>query len=146
MLFLYVMAKRIAFLMASGLILLAVSCSQDKGPYHPPYLVSGKVSIYNQSGVRIRLMEFTQKRGDEEVTVILDRRVNSGFRYFFINQLDAGGTDIFPGGDYIEVHYVADVPYPGQPNRPLFDQTFNHTVNGVTTYYVKSGGRYTVQP
>ena len=125
---------------------LTLSCSHEQAPYHAPYLVEGKVSIENQSGVRIILREFTQRRGNDEVTVMLNRGVNDGFVYYFRNQIDGGNSDIFPGGDYIEVHYVAAVSYPGDPNRPLFDQTLSHTVNGITVYYVKSGGRYTVQP
>jgi hypothetical protein len=137
--------KGVIFLALLGLI-IGVSCSEEKQPYRPPFLVEGKVSIFNQSGVRIRLLEFTQQRGERETTVVLNRSIISGVRYFLINQLDPGNTDIFPGGDYIIIHYIADVPNPGDPSQPLFDQTIDHTVNGVTVYYVKSGGRYTVQP
>jgi len=127
-------------------LLLGLGCSENNKPYDPVYLIEGKISIFNQSGVRIRMMEFTQKRGDDEVSAVLDRSLNSGFRYFFINLLDGGESDMFPGGDMITIRYIADVPNPDDPTRPLFDHTIGHIVNGVTVYYVKTGGRYSVQP
>lgn len=127
-------------------LLLSLGCSENNNPYDPVYLREGKISIFNQSGVRIRLMEFTQKRGAEEVSAVLDRSLGIGFRYFFINLLDGGESDMFPGGDMITVRYIADVPNPDDPTRPLFDQTIGHTINGITVYYVKSGGRYSIHP
>ncbi len=140
------MVKRVTiFLVLMGLA-ICFGCSENNNPYDPVYLREGKISLFNQSGVRIRLMEFTQKRGDEEVSAVLDRSLGIGFRYFFNNLLDEGESDMFPGGDMITVRYIADVPNPDDPTRPLFDQTIGHTINGITVYYVKTGGRYTVQP
>jgi hypothetical protein len=129
----------------AGLV-LCLSCSDNDKPFHPGVLREGKVSIYNQSGVRIRLLDFTQSRDGEEVSVVINRSLNSGFRYFLLNMLDGGDTDIFPGGDYITVRYRSEVANPDDPMTPLFDQTIDHTVNGITVYYVKTGGRYTVSP
>ncbi|UCC78354.1 MAG: hypothetical protein JSW64_08685 [Candidatus Zixiibacteriota bacterium] len=140
------MIRRVTiFAMLLGLA-VGIGCSENNEPYRPVYLREGKISIFNQSGVRIRLMEFTQTRGPEEITTVLNRSLSSGLRYYFINLLDGGDTDIFPGGDYITVHYIADVPNPDDPTRPLFDQTITHTVNGITVYYVKVGGRFSVSP
>jgi hypothetical protein len=140
------MVKRVTvFVLLLGLI-VGISCSENNKPYDPVYLREGKISVFNQSGVRIRLMEFTQKRGEDQVSTVLNRSVSSGFRYFFINLLDGGESEMFPGGDKITIRYIADVPNPDDPTRPLFDQTIGHTINGITVYYVKSGGRYSVQP
>lgn len=137
--------RAVIFVILAGLA-IGISCSEDNDPYRPVYLREGKISIFNQSGVRIRLMEFTQTRGEQEISTVLNRSMIDGLRYYFINILDGGDTDIFPGGDYITVRYIADVPNPNDPTRPLFDQTISHTVNGITVYYVKSGGRYTISP
>jgi len=140
------MVKRVTILLLLLGLILGISCSENNNPYDPVYLREGKISIFNQSGVRIRLMEFTQKRGEDQVSTVLNRSVSSGFRYFFINLLDGGESEMFPGGDKITIRYIADVPNPDDPTRPMFDQTIGHTINGITVYYVKSGGRYTVQP
>lgn len=140
------MFKRLAiFLTLAGLI-ICLGCSGEDKPFHPGYLREGKVSIFNQSGVRIRLLNYTQSRGDQEVGLVLNRSLNSGFRYYLLNLLDGGDTDIFPGGDYITVRYIAEVSNPDDPMTPIFDKTISHTVNGITVYYVKTGGRYTVSP
>ena len=140
------MVKRVTILLLLLGLIVGISCSENNNPYDPVYLREGKISIFNQSGVRIRLMEFTQKRGEDQVSTVLNRSVSSGFRYFFINLLDGGESEMFPGGDKITIRYIADVPNPDDPTRPMFDQTIGHTINGITVYYVKSGGRYTVQP
>jgi len=140
------MVKRtVISLMLAGLF-ICLACSENNEPFHPQYLREGKVSIFNQSGVRIRLLDFTQTRGDQQVSTVLNRSLNSGFRIFLLNMLDGGNSDIFPGGDYITVHYRSEVSNPDDPMTPLFDQTIDHTVNGVTVYYVKTGGRYGVSP
>ena len=140
------MVKRLVILLSLFGILLGIGCSDNNNPYDPVFLREGKISLFNQSGVRIRLMEFTQKRGDEEVSAVLDRSLGTGFRYFFINLIDGGESEMFPGGDMITVHYIADVPNPDDPTRPLFENTIGHTINGITVYYVKTGGRYSIHP
>jgi hypothetical protein len=140
------MFKRITiFLILAGLI-LCLACTGNEKPFHPGILREGRVSIFNQSGVRIRLLDYTQSRGDEEISTVLNRSINSGFRYYFINLLDGDDSDIFPGGDRITVRYRSIVSDPNDPLTPLFDHTIGHTVNGITVYYVKTGGRYTVSP
>jgi hypothetical protein len=140
------MFKRVTiFLILAGLV-FCLGCTGNDKPFHPGYLREGRVSIYNQSGVRIRLLDYTQARGDEEINVVLNRSLNSGFRYYLLNLLDGGDSDIFPGGDYITVRYRSEVANPDDPMTPLFDKTIDHTVNGITVYYVKTGGRYTVSP
>jgi len=140
------MFKRVGiFLILAGMV-LCLGCTGNDNPYHPGYLREGKVSIYNQSGVRIRILEFTQTRGEEQISVVLNRSINSGFRYYFLNLLDGDDSDIFPGGDYITVRYRSEVANPDDPMTPLFDQTIDHTVNGITVYYVKSGGRFSIHP
>lgn len=140
------MFKRIVIFSILAGLALCLGCSENDKPFHPGYLREGKVSIFNQSGVRIRLLEYTQERGDQQVSVVLDRSLNSGFRYYLLNLLDGGNTDVFPGGDYITVRYRSEVSNPDDPLTPLFDKTISHTVNGITVYYVKTGGRYTVSP
>ncbi|GEM_PF-2426970 len=121
-------------------------CSKDDSSLHAPVYYDGKISISNQSGVRIRLLEFTQTRGEQEYSYLLDRSLHSGFEFFFKNMLDGGDSDIFPGGDAVFVHYIADIPDPEYPSRPLFTHTIGHTINGVVVYYIKAGGHFSLSP
>ena len=140
------MAKRLSIIAALLVFALGFACSENNEPFNPEYKRDGKVSIFNQSGVKIRLLEFTQIRGEEQAEEVLNRTINSGFRYYLKNILDGGDSDIFKGGDVVIVHFRADVHMPGDPSQPLFENTITHSINGITEYYVKSGGRFTVQP
>lgn len=123
-----------------------MGCSKDDAPTSIPIVYDGKIGIHNQSGVRIRLLEFRQVRGEIEFSHFLNRPLNSGFEYFFRNMLDSGESEIFPGGDEIYIHYIADVPNPENPSGPLFDHDIGHTVNGITVYYIKAGGGFSINP
>jgi hypothetical protein len=140
------MSKRLTILFALLGIIIASGCSENNEPFNPSYKRDGKISVFNQSGVRIRLLDITQIRGEEEASAMLNRTLNSGFRYYFKNILDGGDSEIFKGGDMVIIHFRADVPNPDDPSRPLFENTISHTINGVTEYYVKTGGRYSIQP
>lgn len=140
------MAKKLAIIVALMGFIIGLSCSENNKQYNPEYKRDGKIGIFNESGVRIRLLEFTQVRGDQEASAVLDRTINNGFRYYLKNILDGGDSETFKGGDVVTVHFRADVSNPGDPSQPLFQNTISHTINGITDYYVKSGGRFALQP
>ncbi len=128
------------------LIPAVLGCSGDKSPTSDPVYYDGKISIRNQSGVRIRILELAQTRDGQEHSYLIGRSINTGFEYFLLNMLDGGDSEIFPGGDIVRVHYVAEAPDPENPSQPLFDIHLGHTINGITVYYIKSGGRFSLHP
>ncbi len=137
--------------LAGIILILALSgvfgCSDgDYAPSGSPVLLDGEIIITNDAEVTIRLVEFTQIRGDLEYHGDMNVRVYSGVRYNLKNRLDPGNSIIFPGGDQIWVKFVANVPDPGNPELPLFENTVDLTVNGNAVIIVKSGGAYDVGP
>jgi len=121
-------------------------CSEgDKIPTNPIY-TSGNCVIFNEANVPIRLLEYSQIRGELSYNSVLNRRVNPGFSYSLINEFDGGNSDRFPARDMIIVHFIADTPDPNAPERPLFENTIDRAVNGNTTILVKTGGDFSVAP
>ena len=112
----------------------------------PPVLFDGQIAVSNDADVTIRLVEFEQTRGDLEYHGDMNVRVYPHIRYSLRNELDGGESLIFPGGDQVSVKFVADVPDPGDPELPLFENTVNLTVNGNTVVVVKAGGEYSIGP
>ena len=131
-----------------SLVLIAatvLACSSDKiTQSEPPVLFEGEITITNDAGVTIRLVEFTQRRGSEEYNGELNLTVYSGNRYTLWNELDGGDTHIFPGGDHVWLTFVAAVPTPGDPDVPLFENNVTLTVNGSAVIVVKTGGEYSI--
>ena len=124
-----------------------LGCSDSENiPSGPPVLLDGEITISNDADVTIRLVEFTQIRGDLEYHGDMNIRVYSNIRYSLRNKLDPGELIVFPGGDQVSVKFVADAPDPGDPERPLFENTVDLTVNGSTVIVVKSGGEYNIGP
>ncbi len=124
-----------------------LGCSDGENvPSGPPILFDGEITVSNDADVTIRLVEFEQIRGDLEYHGDMNVRVYPGIRYSLRNEIDGGESLIFPGGDQVSVKFVADVPDPGDPNRPLFENTVNLTVNGSAVIVVKSGGEYNIGP
>lgn len=137
--------------LAGTILILALSgvigCSDGEySPSGPSVLLDGEITITNDAGVTIRLVEFTQKRGDQEYRSDINVRVYTGVRYNLRNRLDPGQSIIFPGGDRVSVKFVAAAPDPGDPERPLFENTVGLTVDGNTLIVVKSGGEYDTGP
>lgn len=122
-------------------------CSDNENtPSGPIILHDGEITITNDAEVTIRLVEFTQIRGDLEYYGEMNVRVYSNVRYSLRNRLDSGELTIFPGGDRISVKFIADAPDPGDPELPLFENTIDLTVDGNTVIVVKSGGDYSTGP
>lgn len=132
-------------------LILALSgvlgCSDNENtPSGPIILHDGEITITNDAEVNIRLREFTQIRGDLEYHGDMNVRVYSNGRYSLRNRLDPGELTVFPGGDRISVRFIADAPDPGDPERPLFENTVDLTVDGNTVIVIKSGGDYSMGP
>lgn len=124
-----------------------LGCSDNENtPSGPIILHDGEITITNDAEVSIRLVEFTQIRVDLNYHGDINVRVYSNGRYNLRNRLDPGETTVFPGGDRVSVRFIADVPDPGDPELPLFENTVNLTVNGNTMIVIKSGGAYSVGP
>ena len=121
-------------------------CSGDNKPSAPSPLTQGKIMIYNDSQVSIRLTEFTQKRGDLEHSTVLNMTVYPNQSRKLYNLLDGGDSDIFPGGDQVEVKFQARVSDPNNPGEPLFENTVSLIINGNNTISVKNGGEYGIGP
>ncbi len=133
------------------LLILALAgilgCSDSgNGPSGTPVLLDGEITITNNAEVTIRLVEFTQKRGDLEYNGDMNVRVYSSVSYSLKNRLDPGESAVFPGGDRVWVKFVSNAPDPGNPELPLFENTVALTVNGNALIIVKSGGDYNVGP
>lgn len=129
----------------TALLVMACSSGEDV-PNSPPVLASGRISVHNETISPIRLLDFTQKRGEREEHAVLDIRVYSQQTRSLINLIDGGDTDIFPGGDRIQITFVSEAPDPNDPNNPLFENTASLTVNGSNIISVKSGGEYGIGP
>ncbi len=128
-------------------IFIFLGCSSGEDITNaPPSYLRGEVVIRNESTVVIRLIEFTQIRGEIRHSNNLNIRVASGHGYTLTNRIDSGDSDEFPGGDLVTVRFVSEARDPGNPDRPLFENTISHRVNGNSTIYVKSGGRYGTSP
>ncbi len=124
-----------------------LGCSDGENvPSGPSILFDGEITVSNDADVTIRLVEFEQTRGDLEYHGDMNVRVYPTIRYRLRNEIDGGESLIFPGGDQVSVKFVADVPDPGDPELPLFENTVNLTVNGSTVIIVKSGGEYNIGP
>ncbi len=137
----------LAGIFAALVFVVILGCSDGEySPSGPSVLVNGEITITNDAGITIRLVEFTQRRGDEEFSSDINVRVYTGVRYNLRNRLDPGQSIIFPGGDRVSVKFVADTPDPGDPERPLFENTVGLTVDGNTLIVVKSGGEYNTGP
>lgn len=134
-----------ALLVFAGLVFLNCSSENEPEPVAPPIMFQGKVSVENRSEIIIYLLDFTQTRGDRRQNINLGIRLSPDHTYFLHNILDQGGQ-LFPGGDKISIRFVAVAPDPNDPNRPLFDNTVNLTVNGSSIIQVKSGGQYGISP
>lgn len=136
---------------ARVLLILAIFCilgcsDGENTPSGPAVLFDGQITVSNDANVSIRLVEFTQVRGDLEYNGDMNVKVYPTIRYNLRNELDGGESVIFPGGDRVWVKFVADVPDPGDPEQPLFENTVNLTVNGNTVVVVKAGGEYSIGP
>ncbi len=137
----------LAGIFAALVFVVVLGCSDGEyAPSGSPVLRDGEITITNDAGVTIRLVEFTQIRGDLEYRNDINIRVYTGVRYNLRNRLDPGQSIIFPGGDRVSVKFVADAPDPGDPERPLFENTVGLTVDGNTLIVVKSGGEYDTGP
>jgi PKD repeat protein len=124
-----------------------LSCSDGENtPSGPAVLFDGQITVSNDANVAIRLVEFTQVRGDLEYNGGMNVKVYPTIRYNLKNELDGGESVIFPGGDQVWVRFVADVADPGDPEQPLFENTVDLTVNGNTVVVVKAGGEYSIGP
>jgi hypothetical protein len=136
----------------AGLFLILAICGilgcsdGENTPSGPAVLFDGQITVSNDASVIIRLVEFTQVRGDLEYNGDMNVRVYPNIRYNLRNRLDGGESVIFPGGDRVWVRFVADVPDPGDPEQPLFENTVNLMVNGNTVVVVKAGGQYSIGP
>ncbi len=137
----------LAGIFAALVLVVILGCSDGEySPSGPSVLLNGEITITNDAGITIRLVEFTQVRGDLEYRSDINVRVYTGVRYNLRNRLDPGQSIIFPGGDRVSVKFVADAPHPGDPERPLFENTVGLTVDGNTLIVVKSGGEYNTGP
>lgn len=137
------MVRVLAILALAGI----PGCSDGgNGPSGTPVLLDGEITITNNAEVTIRLVEFTQIRGELEYHGDINVKVYSGVRYNLKNRLDPGESIIFPGGDRVSVRFVANAPDPGNPERPLFENTVALTVNGNIVIVIKSGGEYNMGP
>ncbi len=129
-----------------SMALAVAGCSGKDKPSAPTALIQGKISVYNESDVSIRLTEFTQKRGELEYNTILNTSVYPNQSRKLYNLLDGGDTDTFPGGDQVSVEFQARVSDPNNPEQPLFENTASLIINGNNTILVKNGGEYGVGP
>jgi hypothetical protein len=124
-----------------------LGCSSgENNPTVAPVYFDGEITITNDTDVNIRLVDYTQVRDGEEYNSDMNVRVYIDQRYILWNYLDGGDSHVFPGGDRVWVSYIADVPDPGDPDSPLFENTASLTVNGSTVIVVKSGGEYSIGP
>jgi len=127
--------------------MLMIACSRPSpGPTAPPVFYQGRVSIENNSGVSIRILGYTQVRGDRSAQAQLSVHIFSGQTFHFHNLIDEGGGLIFAGGDRVIVRYEADVADPDDPTQPLFRNTVEVVVNGSFRIWVKSGGDFGISP
>jgi len=124
---------------------LACSSGEDK-PNAPPTLISGRISIYNQTDYPIRLLDFTQQRNDDQYQRMLNMRVYPRHSFSLKNYLDGGNSEIFPGGDRVWVTFASEMSDPENPGHPLFQNTVGLTINGNNTISVKDGGQYSIGP
>jgi len=125
---------------------LFLACSQEDKPNTPSVLLDGRVSIHNQTSIPIKLLDFTQERGQTELTRVLDVRVYPMHQYRLINYLDGGSAEVFPGGDRVRIRFAAEAADPENPGNPLFENTVSLIINGNNTISVKNGGQYSVGP
>jgi hypothetical protein len=94
----------------------------------------------------IRVLGYTQQRGDATVTMNLGVHLFSNQNYYLQNLIEHDMGQMFPGGDIVTVSYVADAPDPDDPTQPLFRNTVELTVNGTFFIQVKNGGLYSISP
>jgi hypothetical protein len=126
--------------------LLSCSSHDGDGPYQPPVQIRGKIAIVNESAVMIRIVGYTQQRGDTTVSMSLGVHLFANQNYYLQNLIEPDMGQMFPGGDIIRVSYVADAPDPDDPTQPLFRNTVELTVNGTYFIQVKNGGIYSISP
>jgi hypothetical protein len=139
--------KTTAFLV-STVIFLFFACSnhKDNATNSPPTNLKGKISLFNNSGVSIRFLGYTQIRGTTQLNVPVGSHLFPNQTTFLHDMIDGDQGVIFPGGDRVIVNYVADVPNPDNPHEPLFQNTVDLTVNGTLMIQVKNGGEYGIGP
>ncbi len=129
-------------------ILLLTTCSgEDKSsPTGPPALLRGKISLLNNSGVSIRVLGYTQYRGQQQINVPLGIHLFPDQNLYLHDMIDGDHGQIFPGGDRVRVSFFSEAPDPDNPGQPLFSNSVELTVNGTLLIQVKNGGAYGVYP
>ncbi len=133
--------------MAFGLmILISLSCSSEKKVNGPLIQYQGKISITNESYIRVYLVDYKQTRGEIQHSEHLNYLLFPGARFNLPNRLDPENGDIFPAGDNIDVRYVSAETMPGDPSTPLFDYTVSLSVNGNSVVHIKGGGDFGISP
>jgi len=134
----------LAFLFLIGM----VACSDNDNPAQsrPYQRLSGKVAISNGSNVPIVVVQYTQTRGDQQITIHLGSTLFPGYSVYLRNALDNNDSQIFAGGDRVQVEFRAAAPDPEDPGHPLFQNTVELTVNGSQMIHVKDGGDYGISP
>jgi hypothetical protein len=130
-------------------IAVFVSCSPNDSsnmPYQPPAQVRGRIAVINESNVSIRVVGYTQERGDSTVSINLGVHLFPNQTYYLQNLIERSMGQSFMGGDLVRVTYLADAPDPDNPSEPLFRNTIELTVNGTYYIQVKNGGIYSIYP
>ena len=142
------MKARFPVLFAFVLLIGMAACSDNDNPAptQPYQRLSGKVAISNGSNVPIVLVQYTQTRGDLEITVRLGSTLFPGYSVYLRNALDHNDSQIFAGGDRVQIEFRSAVPDPEDPGHPLFQNTVDLTVNGSQMIHVKDGGDFGISP
>lgn len=135
-------------LLMSALFFISCSHNTPSKPYEPVAPLHGRIYLLNNSEVPIRILGYTQIRGTQSVDTPLWIHIFPGETFFLHNRIDPDNVDtqIFPGGDRLNIRYAAEVPDPDNPGQPLFRNTVELTVNGTIEIQVKSGGEFGIYP
>ena len=130
-------------------LMILVSCSPHDSsniPIGPPVQIRGRIALINESGVSIRVVGYTQTRGETQMSVNLGIHLAPGQDYYLHNLIETNMGQVFLGGDIVQVDYVAEEPDPDHPSQPLFRDSVTLTVNGTFYIQVKNGGSYSIYP
>ncbi|MBD3168621.1 MAG: hypothetical protein GF307_03995 [candidate division Zixibacteria bacterium] len=106
----------------------------------PKPLSPGKVEINNESGRTVIIERYTHVRGSETDERTINRVLVNGASYNLVNLIDGTGSNIFKGGDEVEVYYKSRDTLPENPTIPYFSGKWNTRINGNKAMKLTSGG------